>query len=86
LRKTIEVPVARVKYKIVLQSQSCNPQVVSWHRSSLFPELAIKGAIVMRRLVVGKQNPNAIPQQKISQHPLVLWLMLPMRKPSPKLA
>lgn len=40
----------------------------------------------MRRLIVCKKCCNAIPEQEVSQQPLVLWLTLSVREPSSKLA
>ena len=86
LREVIKVPVSCVQNKIVLENNRCQPHIVGRDRGSLFSELPEQRAIVMRGLLIGKDDVHTILEEKGSQRTLVLCLTTSVRKAGPQLA
>ena len=66
LWEMIEVLVSCVQRQIVLQDQRGQPHIVRRNRRALLPELAEHAGVVVRGLVVGKKDADAVFQQKTS--------------------
>jgi hypothetical protein len=60
LWEMIEVLVSCVQRQIVLQDQGGQPHIVRRHRGALIPELAEHRCVVVRGLVVGKDDADAV--------------------------
>ncbi len=56
----VEVPIAVVQDEIVLEHERCDPQVVRGDGRALAPELAKGPRVVVRGLVVGVEDLDAV--------------------------
>jgi hypothetical protein len=62
LRQVIEVLIARAQDEIVLEDQRRQPHVICRDRCALFPKLAKKRRVMMRRLIVSEQHVHPVLQ------------------------
>jgi len=86
LREAIEVLVSVVENQIVLQDDRCKPHVVRRNGRALLSQLAKHRSVVMGRLVISKDDLDAVFQEEASENLLVLRLPATVRKAGPKLA
>ena len=80
LGKVIEVLVPRMQHQVVLQDERGQPHVVGRNRCALFAKLAEHGCVVMRGLVVGKEDPHAFFQQKTPKDSFVVGRSTPLQR------
>lgn len=66
------MPVSVMKHPVVLQHKGGNPHVVGWARRALQMKLPEHARVVMRRLVIGKEDAHAFFREEQAQNPLVL--------------
>ena len=81
----IEVGISGVQNQRVLKRQGGDPEVMCGNRSSLHPELAKRGGVVVGRSVVRGQDVDAALHQEATEDALVVPGMTPEREPCAKL-
>ena len=86
LREAIEVLVSVVENQIVLQDDRCKPHVVRRNGRALLSQLAKHSGVVMRGLVIGKDDLDTVFQEETSENLLVLRLTATVGKAGAKLA
>lgn len=86
LRYVIEVRIPGMQNQPVLKHEGCDPEVMGGNGSSLRPELAKGGRVVVRGCVVREENVDATLHQEASKHALVVPGVTAEGEPGAKLS
>jgi len=57
-RKRVKMGVAGTQDKRMLQDECCNPHIVNRNGGTLLTQLPVNGGVMMRRLLVGIEDPD----------------------------
>src|ERR1700751_4240170 len=71
LSKRVKMGVAGTQDKRMLQDECCNPHIVSRNGGTLLTQLPVNDGVMMRRLLVGIEDPDTGLQEKAPQDSLV---------------
>jgi hypothetical protein len=82
----IVVFIPGVQDKIMLENKGSEPHVICWNRCPLLSELAEDVGVVMRRLIIGKDDTDSFFMKELSEDSLIVCFPTAMGESGSQLA
>lgn len=80
----VEVPISRMKRKIVLERKCRDPDVVGWDRRTLLLQLSNDSRVLMRGLIIREKCSDATLREEAAKCPFVVGSTIAERESSTK--